>query len=126
MMILALGYIRLFDVGTFLGWVSFFMLGLIPMQVVAVVLWGGGNPGFVKGLRQPAKGIVLILVTVVASLVTTAAAFALVGEGVSPPGPIPSHFAVVAVPTTFWLSIMLGGWPFTKVIKNPIVAGLAV
>ena len=57
---------------------------------------------------------------------TTAAAFAVVGEGVSPPGPIPSHFAVIVVPTTFWLAIMLGGWPFTSLIKNPIVAGLAV
>jgi hypothetical protein len=125
MMILALGFIRLFDVGTFLGWVAFFMLGLIPMQVVAVVLWGG-NPGFVKGLRQPAKGIVLVLVTIVAAVIATAISHAVVGEGVSPPGPIASHFAVVAVPTTFWLSIMLGGWPFTKLMKNPIAAGLAV
>jgi hypothetical protein len=63
---------------------------------------------------------------VVVSLVATAAAFVIVGEGVSPPGPIPSHFAVVVVPTTFWLAIMMGGWPFTSVIKNPIVAGFAV
>jgi len=58
--------------------------------------------------------------------VATAVAHAVVGEGVSPPGPIPSHFAVVVVPTTFWLAIMMGGWPFTSVIKNPIVAGFMV
>ena len=34
------------------------MLGLIPMQVVAVVLWGA-NPAFASGLRQPVKGVVL-------------------------------------------------------------------
>jgi hypothetical protein len=101
------------------------MLGLIPMQVVAVVLWGG-NPAFASGLGQPLKGLVLVLLTVVVSLVATAVAFYVVGEGVSPPGPIPSHFAVVVVPTTFWLAIMMGGWPFTSVIKNPIVAGLTV
>ena len=123
---IALAYISLFAAGTFLGWVSFFMLGLIPMQVVAVVLWSGGNPGFVTSLGQPAKGVVLVLVTVVVAAVATAAAFVVVGEGVSPPGPIPSHFAVVVVPTTFWLAIMMGGWPFTSVFKNPIVAGLAV
>jgi hypothetical protein len=77
-------------------------------------------------MDQPMKGIVLVLLTVVVSLVATAAAFVIVGEGVSPPGPIPSHFAVVVVPTTFWLAIMMGGWPFTSVIKNPIVAGFAV
>ena len=122
---IALAYISLFAFPSFVGWVSFFMLGLIPMQVVAVVLWGG-NPGFVQSLGQPAKGVVLVLVTVVVAAVTTAAAFVVVGERVSPPGPIPSHFAVVVVPTTFWLAIMMGGWPFTSLIKNPIVAGLAV
>jgi hypothetical protein len=124
-MAIALAYISLFSVGSFLGWVSFFMLGLIPMQVVAVVLWGG-NPGFVSRMGQPMKGIVLVLLTVAVSLVATAVAHAVVGEGVSPPGPIPSHFAVVVVPTTFWLAIMMGGWPITSVIKNPIVAGFAV
>ena len=124
-MVLALAFISLFSVGTFLGWVAFFMLGLIPMQVVAVVLWGG-NPGFVSGMSQPVKGVVLVLLTIVVSLVLTAAAHTLVGEGVSPPGPIPSHFAVVVVPTTFWLAIMMGGWPFTSLIRNPIVAGFAV
>jgi hypothetical protein len=123
--VIALAYISLFPFGTFVGWVSFFMLGLIPIQVVAVVLWGG-NPDFVKSLGQPVKGVVLVLVTVVVAAVATAAAHALVGEGVSPPGPIPSHFAVVVVPTTFWLAIMMGGWPFTSLFKNPIVAGLAV
>jgi hypothetical protein len=124
-MAIALVYISLFPLGMFLGWVSFFMLGLIPMQVVAVVLWGG-SPGFVQSLRQPMKGLVLVLVTIAASVIATAAAFVVVGEGVSPPGPIPSHFAVVVVPTTFWLAIMMGGWPLTSVIKNPIAAGLAV
>ena len=89
-MAIALAYISLFSVGTFLGWVSFFMLGLIPMQVVAVVLWGG-NPSFVSGMSQPMKGLALVLLTAVVSLVATTAVFVAVGEGVSPPGPIPSH-----------------------------------
>jgi hypothetical protein len=124
-MAIALAYISLFAVGTFLGWVSFFMLGLIPMQVVAVVLWGG-NPGFVSGMSQPMKGLVLVLLTIAVAAVATVVAHVVVGEGVNPPGPIPSHFAVVVVPTTFWLAIMMGGWPFTRFIKNPIVAGCAV
>jgi hypothetical protein len=124
-MAIALAYISLFSVGSFLGWVSFFMLGLIPMQVVAVVLWGG-NPRFVSAMGQPMKGLVLVLVTVAASVVATVAAFSIVGESVSPPGPIPSHFAVIVVPTTFWLAIMMGGWPFTSLIKNPVAAGFAV
>ncbi|HEU4692537.1 MAG TPA: hypothetical protein VFS23_29450 [Vicinamibacterales bacterium] len=122
-MVLALGFISLFDFGTFAGWVAFVMLGLIPMQVVAVVLWGA-NPGFASGLNQPAKGVVLVLVTVVATAVLSPIVFMTVGEGVSPPGPIPSHFAVIVVPTTFWLTIMMGGWPFTKMTSNALVSGL--
>ena len=124
-MALALGYIALFAVPSFLGTVSFFMLGLIPMQIVTVVLWGA-NPSFASTLKQPIKGIVLTLVSVVAALVFYPIALRLAGEGVQPPGPIPSHYAVIVVPTTFYLAIMFGGWPFTKLFKNPLAAGIAV
>jgi hypothetical protein len=122
-MVLALGFISLFDFGTFAGWVAFVMLGLIPMQVVIVVLWGA-NPGFAAGLKQPGKGVVLALATVVATAVLSPIVFMTVGEGVAPPGPIPSHFAVIVVPTTFWLTIMMGGWPFNKMTSNVMVSGL--
>ena len=122
-MAIALGFISLFDFGTFAGWVAFVMLGLIPMQVVAVVLWGA-NPSFASGLRQPMKGIVLVLVTIVATAVISPLIFLTVGEGMAPPGPIPSHFVIIVVPTTFWLAIMMGGWPFTKISANPLVSGL--
>ena len=123
-MAIALGFISLFDFGTFAGWVAFVMLGLIPMQVVAVVLWNA-NPGFVSGLRQPVKGIVLVLVTLVATAIISPLIYMTVGEGSSPPGPIPSHYVVIVVPTTFWLTIMMGGWPFNRISSNPLVAGVA-
>jgi hypothetical protein len=66
-MAIALAYISLFPVGTFLGWVSLFMLALIPMQVVMVVLWGG-NPSFAAGMSQPGKGVVLVLFTVLVAV----------------------------------------------------------
>src|SRR5215470_7399960 len=101
-MAVALGYVALFTVASFTGSVSFFMLGLIPMQIVMVVLWGA-NPSFASGLRQPVKGIVLTLVAVVAALVVMPIALQLAGEGIRPPGPIPSHYVVIVVPTTFFL-----------------------
>ena len=122
---IALGFIALFDFPSFAGSVSFFMLGLIPMQIVMVVLWGA-NPSFASSLRQPIKGIVLMLVAAVAAVVVMPIALGVVGEGVRPPGPIPSHYVVIVVPTTFYLAIMFGGWPFTSVFKNPLIAGLAV
>lgn len=124
-MVIALGFTALFDFASFTGPVSFFMLGLIPMQIVIVVLWGT-NPSFASGLRQPIKGVVLTLTAAVVALVVMPIALRLVGEGVRPPGPIPSHYVVVVVPTAFWLAIMLGGWPFTSLLRNQIAAGLAV
>ena len=51
-MAIALAFISLFDFGTFAGWVAFVMLGLIPMQVMTVVLWGA-IPRLPVALRQP-------------------------------------------------------------------------
>ena len=112
----SLAYLAIFDFATFAGPVAFFMLCLIPAQVVLVVL--APNPPFAARLGQPVKGIVLVLATVVAAIVATPIALQLAGEGVSPPGPIPSHYAVIVVPTTFFLAIMFGGWPFAKMTRN--------
>jgi hypothetical protein len=124
-MAIALAFVSLFDFPMFAGWVSFAMLGLIPMQVVTVVLWGA-NPAFASGMRQPLKGVALTLLTVVATVVISPIVFMTVGEGMSPPGPIPSHYVVIVVPTTFWLAIMMGGWPFNKMTSSPVVSGLAL
>jgi hypothetical protein len=122
---IALGFIALYDFGTFAGPVSFYMLGLIPMQIVMVVLWGA-NPQFTSALRQPLKGIVLTLVAAGVAVVVMPIALQLAGEGVRPPGPIPSHFVIVVVPTTFWLAIMFGGWPFAGAFKRQLLSGFAV
>jgi len=124
-MAIALGFLSLFDFPTFAGWVAFAMLGLIPMQIVIAVLWGA-NPAFASALQQPVKGVVLTLLTVVATAIITPLVFLTVGQSVGPPGPIPSHYVIIVVPTTFWLAIMMGGWPFTSLFRNPVASGLAV
>jgi hypothetical protein len=119
----SLAYLALFDFPTFVGWVSFYMLALIPMQIVVVVLWGA-NPRFVSRMRQPAKGLMLLLVTALMAAIITPLVLRAVGEGVAPPGPIPSQYAVIVVPTTFFMAIAFGGWPFTTTIKHSMLAGL--
>jgi hypothetical protein len=121
--LVSLGFVGLFDFPTFAGWVSFYMLAVVPIQIVVVVIWGA-NLRLAAGFKQPAKGLALLLVTAVVAAVMTTLAWQFVGEGVSPPGPIPSQYAVVVVPTTFFLAIAFGGWPFTLLIKNRIAAGL--
>ncbi len=123
---LALGFISLFDLATFNGWVAFAALCFIPMSIVVGVTWGAAPP-FAAGMRQPAKGLVLLAVT---AAVAVAAAYLilhrLVGEGVAPPGPIPTHFAIIAVVFAFWLAIMMGGWPVTAAVKRALPVGFGV
>ena len=123
--VLALAFISLFDLPTFLGPVAFYMLCIVPFQVMAVVIWGP-NPSFVAKLSQPPRGLVLLVVTLVAGAVIAPIVLRVVGEGMSPPGPIPSHFAVIVVPTTFWLAIVWGGWPFNLFGREPLVAGITL
>ena len=117
---ISIAYLSLFDFATFVGWVSFVMLCTIPPQIVTVVL--APNPPFAPR-RQPSRGLVLLIVTAVVAAVIAPIALAVAGGGVSPPGPIPSHYAVIVVPTTFFLAIAFGGWPFTTMSRNGGVIG---
>ena len=90
--VLALAFISLFDLPTFLGPVAFYMLCVVPFQVMAVVIWGA-NPLFVARLSQPVKGLVLLVVTLVAGAVSRRSCCGWWAKAISPPGPIPSHFA---------------------------------
>ena len=123
MMAVALGFVSLFSFQTFTGWVAYFLLCAIPMQIVAAVTWGA-NPGFVATQAQPAKGILLTLTTLVVGVVVSALCYFTIGGQVSPPTPMLAMFSIVSVVITFWLAIMWGGWPLTGIVKNPVAAGL--
>ncbi len=125
MMALALGFISLFTFPVFTGWVAYFLLCVIPMQIVVAVTWGA-NPGFVASSAQPAKGAVLTLTTLAVGVIVSAVCFFTIGGRVSPPTPMLAMCSIVSVVITFWAAIMWGGWPFTGIAKNPVVAGLVL
>jgi len=122
---IALGFVSLFDLPVFTGWVSYLLLCLIPVQIVTVVTWGS-NPGFAAQHNQPVKGLVLTLSTLVVGLIVAVVSFTTIGGGISPPTPMLAMVSIVSVVITFWAAIMWGGWPFTAIIKNPIMAGLTM
>jgi hypothetical protein len=117
----SLAFLALFDFPLFVGWVAFVMLCLVPPQVVMAVI--ATHPPFAPH-TQPGRGVVLLATNVVAALVIAWIVWLTVGEGVSPPGPIPSQYAVVVVPTTFFMAIAFGGWPFVRISRNMGMAGL--
>jgi len=124
MILVAFLYISRFSLGDFMGWGSYYVIGLIPMQVMAGVLWGGKQT-FIQGLSQPLRGLMALLVVVVVGGILSYLSWSIIGGGVSPPVPNVVFFIIIAVATTFFWCIVWGGWPFTKLISNPVLAGLA-
>src|SRR5579862_5867957 len=121
---ISLGFISLFSFPTFTGWVSYYLLCIIPMEIVASVTWGTQHPNFAGTLAQPAKGLSFVFLCLLAGLVIAPLQFVMAGGAIPRPTPMLVMCTIVSVIITFWLAIMWGGWPFTKVIKNPLMAGL--
>jgi len=125
-MAIALAFIALFTFPTFAGSVAFFLLCVIPIQIVMAVTWGTNEPAIAAKQAQPVRGVLLTLFALLIGRVVAWAVIAFVGADITPPPPIVAHWVIVAVPVTFWAAIMWGGWPFTKISKNPVIAGLAM
>ena len=123
---ISLGFVSRFSFPVFAGWVSFYLLCIIPMEVIASVTWGAQQPAFVGALKQPAKGLAYVIICLVAGAIIAPIQFAIVGKSIGPPTPMLMMCTVVSVVIAFWLAIMWGGWPFTKMIKNPVAAGLTL
>ncbi len=122
--IVSLAFISLFDVPTFAGWVSYLLLCLIPAQIMVGVTWGANQPQFAAKQKQPAKGLLLVLTTVIVGAIAAPANLAVAGGNVTPPTPMLMHVAIVSVVCTFFAAIVFGGWPFKAVVKNEVAAGL--
>ncbi len=122
----SLAFISLFELSTFTGWVAYCIECVIPMQIVIGVTWATKHPHFAATRTQPAKGLLLLLVTLVAGLITGALFFYTVNGGINPPTPFLMMFIIIVVLSTFAASIMWGGWPFMNMIKNPVAAGVAM
>lgn len=123
---ISLGFISLFTFPTFAGWVSYYLVCVVPIQLVIGVVWGGKYPAFASKLPQPAKGITLSILALIVALIQSAIFFYTVGGRTSPPTPILEHFAIATVVTTFWIVFMFGTWPFKEISKSPGVIGISL
>jgi hypothetical protein len=125
-MAVALAFVSLFSFATFSGWVAYFLLCVIPIQIVMAITWGGEHPRGAASAAQPARGLLLTLVALAVGAIVAQAALPIAGGSVTPPAPMLAHWTIVAVPITFWAAIMWNGWPFTALIKNRVGAGVTM
>ena len=120
---ISLGLISLFSFELFSGWLSIGLMCLIPAQICVAVLWQTKHPAWAANHRQPVKGILLILVTVLIGAIVVPVYHRTVGGGLGP-SPMLVQCVIVSVVVMFWLGIIWGGWPFNAIMKSPLAAGL--
>ena len=123
--VVSLAFIAIFDWPTFRDWVSFFLICTIPFAFVVGPFWKGEQPRVVRALPQPWQGLALLAMALVVGALVALVLVATVGRGVTPPSPMVAQCVIISVPITFFLVVVWGGWPFTRV-GNPILGGAAL
>src|SRR5262249_35934509 len=78
-MAIALGFVSLFSFPTFAGWVAYFLLCVIPIQIVMAVTWGTEQPRAAAKGPQPMRGVLLTLFALVVGVVVATLALRFVG-----------------------------------------------
>jgi hypothetical protein len=125
--VVSLGFIKMFTYRTFADWVGYCLMCIIPIALIIAITWEGGkSPAFVGALRQPAKGIVLLVIALLVGTVAAVGILAFVGGRITPPAPMANMFDIFVIDMSFLLIVMFGGWPFTSMIKNRVAAALPV
>src|SRR4051812_18321925 len=123
---LSLAFVSLFEFPMFGSWIAYLMNCIIPMQICIGITWRTNQPAFAAKQKQPLKGILLAVLTLVSGAIVAPVYLLLIDGNLTTPGPVPSHLIIASVIVTFWAAIVFGGWPFKALIKNEVAAGLAM
>lgn len=122
---LSWAFIATMDWPLFRDWVSIFLMCTIPFTFVVGAFWHGEHPRAIARLRQPMRGLAYLVLALVVGAVVAAILLFTVGGGVTPPTPNLAQCVIISVPFSFWLAVMWGGWPFTR-IRSPLAGGIAL
>lgn len=123
--VLSLVVVWLLGVELFMGWASYALMGAIPFAVVVGAFWRGEEPRSLARLPQPLRGLAFLLVAAAVAAVVSVVHWLTRGGGVNPPTPLAVMTIITSVVTTFFMAIVLGGWPFT-LIRNRLAGGIAL
>lgn len=117
--------IRVMGPGVFMGWSSLLFMCALPFTIVVGSFWKGEDPKAIVRLNQPARGIVFLVLAAIVAVIVAAIHVTTRGGGISPPVPMAVMTIISSVVVAFFMTIVLGGWPFS-LIKNRLVAGIAL
>jgi hypothetical protein len=123
--IVSLGIISLFEEAVFSSWVSFFFMCLVPIQLVMAMVWQTNYPPLLNGMPQPAKGLIMTLISIAVAACVAAFAFFIVGKGHGPT-PMVIFYVILTIALTFWFAALWQCWPVTLFTSNPLIIGISV
>ena len=89
----------------FTSWVTFVVVVGVPMEVLTM-LWRSQYPGRVAALPQPAKGLVMLVLTVAVACAVSALVFYTQARQVGPTTPITLMYVIFCALLTFWFVIV--------------------
>jgi len=124
--ILGVAFLILYALGHELlsTWGAFLFMCAVPVQLVVSVLWRCGYPASIAALPQPAKGAALTLMTAGGAMLAALAVFTLVGRSVAPPTPMLLHYSILSIVVTFWMILLMRGWPLNLFLRHPLWLGV--
>lgn len=121
--IMALGIITWFKTETFLTWVGFLAMTVIPIQIIIGLAWNNNYPPPAAKLEQPLKGIYLLLFSMVVGVFVASLSHFTIGGSVAPPTPFIIFFTILSVVISLWLVIVWQCWPMSAIHPHPAFIG---
>ena len=123
---ISLAIVSCFSAATFGGWVTYFVATCVPVEVTLALVLQTQYPGFLKDMKQPMKGITLVVMTLIIAGIISLAVYYTAAQQVGPPTPMTLIYVIFAVLITFWFSVVWGTWPVSAITKSQFVIGLSV
>ncbi len=124
--VISLVIVSLFSAATFGTWVTYFVATCVPVEVTLALVLQTQYPGFLKDMKQPMKGITLVVMTLVIASIISLLVYYTAAQHIGPPTPMTLIYVIFAVLVTFWFSVIWGVWPVTAITKNQFIIGLSV
>ena len=106
------------------SWTLLAVLSGLPILVVYGLIWRCSYPASLSKLSQPIKGIAILIVMAVISLVVGAVVWTVIGGKLLPPAPFTSLFVILSILVLFWVITLFQGWPLTVFSKHPAIIGV--
>lgn len=113
-----------FEPRFFGSWVAFLAMCIVPIQIIIGLVWNNRYPIVLARLRQPARGVAILVILIAAGSVIAPTTLILVGGSITPPTPFLNMYIIMSIVATFWLVAVFQCWPSSAISSHPAVLGL--